>query len=221
MSATQIKVAVTLTNIVGPAANSTFGIASPADQQKWYEAVLDDINKKGGIACRQIVPQFYATNPVDQNELQQRCLEIAQSGVFAEIDNGAYAIYPQKHCYAQHKIPFFGGYILFRSEIDAFYPYLFNISEFDTLDRNTVFALKDRGFFKIPGKLGFTYRNCDQPLVDKWLSWFQQAGVPSSQIVTYNFGLPGRLRQPLRHPGGRPQVPAERRHAHDGPPDRW
>ena len=136
VSATQIKVAVTLTNIVGPAANSIFGIANPADQQKWYEAVIDDLNKQGGIGCRKIVPTFYPTNPTDQNELQQRCLQIVQSGAFAEVDNGSYAIYPQKHCFAQHKMPFFGGYILFRSEIDAFYPYLFNISEFDSLDKN-------------------------------------------------------------------------------------
>jgi hypothetical protein len=196
VSNTQIKVAVTLTNIVGPAANSIFGIASPADQQKWYEAVIDDLNKAGGVGCRKIVPTFYPTNPSDQNELQQRCLQIAQSGVFAEIDNGAYAIYPQKHCFGQKRIPFFGGYMLFQDEIDAFYPYLFNISNFDTIDKNTVFALKDRGFFNIPGKLGFTYRNCDQPLVNKWFQWFQQAGIPSSQIVTYNFGCPAVFASP-------------------------
>jgi len=198
VSNTQIKVAITLTNIVGPAANSIFGIASPADQQKWYEAQLDDINKKGGIACRKVVPTFYPTNPSDQNELQQRCLDIAQSGAFAEIDNGSYAIYPQKHCFAQHHIPFFGGYILFRDEIDSFYPYLFNISEFDTVDKNAVFALKARGFFNIPPneKIGFTYRNCDQPLVDKWFQWFQQAGIPSSQLVTYNFGCPAVFATP-------------------------
>jgi hypothetical protein len=196
VSNSQIKVAITLTNIVGPAANSIFGIASPADQQKWYEAALDDLNKSGGIACRKVVPTFYPTNPADQNELQQRCLEIVQSGAFAEIDNGAYAIYPQKHCYAQHRMPFFGGYMLFRDEIDSFYPYLFNISEFDTIDKNTVFALKDRGFFNIPGKLGFTYRNCDQALVNKWFQWFQQAGIPSSQIVSYNFGCPAVFASP-------------------------
>jgi len=198
VSNSQIKIAVTLTNIVGPAANSLFGIASPAEQQSWYEAVLDDINKKGGIASRKIVPTFYPTNPSDQNELQQRCLQIAQSGVFAEVDNGAYAIYPQKHCYAQHGIPFFGGYILFRDEIDQFYPYLFNISEFDTLDRNAVFALKDRGFFNVPPneKIGFTYRDCDKPLVDKWMTWFQQVGVPSSKLVTYDFGCPAVFASP-------------------------
>jgi len=196
VSNTQIKIAVTLTNIVGPAANSIFGIASPADQQKWYEAVIDDFNKSGGIACRKIVPTFYPTNPTDQNELQQRCLDIAQSGAFAEVDNGAYAIFPQKHCFGQHGIPFFGGYMLFQDEIDAFYPYLFNISDFDVIDHNTVFALKDRGFFAMPGKLGFIYRDCDKPLVNKWMSWFQQAGVPSSQLVTYDFGCPSVFASP-------------------------
>src|SRR5581483_6992363 len=193
----QIKIAVTLTNIVGPAANSIFGIAPPADQQSWYTAVIDDINKNGGVGCRKIVPTFYPTNPADQNELQQRCLQIVQSGVFAEVDNGAYAIYPQKHCFAQNKMPFFGGYILWRDEIDTFYPYLFNISEFDTLDKNTVFALKDRGFFNIPAneKIGFTYRDCDKPLINKWMQWFQQIGV-ANKVVTYDFGCPAVFASP-------------------------
>ena len=198
VSATQIKIAVTLTNIVGPAANSIFGIAPPEQQQKWYEAQIDELNKTNGVGCRKIVAQYYPTNPADQNELQQRCLQIVESGVFAEVDNGSYAIYPQKHCFAQHKTPFFGGYMLFRSEIDEFFPYLFNISELDSVDRNTVFALRDRGFFNIPQteKVGFTYRDCDKPLVNKWFSWFQQAGVPRSRISAYNFGCPAVFATP-------------------------
>jgi len=198
VSATQIKIAVTLTNIVGPAANSIFGIAPPAEQQKWYEAQIDDLNKNGGIGCRKIVAQFYPTNPADQNELQQRCLQIVQSGVFAEVDNGSYAIYPQKHCFAQHKMPFFGGYMLWQSEIDSFYPYLFNISNLDTIDKNTVFALKDRGFFNMPAneKVGFTYRDCDKAIVSKWFAWFQQAGIPRSRVSAYNFGCPAVFASP-------------------------
>ena len=41
-------ITITLTNIVGPAANSIFGIASPADQQKWYEAQIDGRLGPGG-----------------------------------------------------------------------------------------------------------------------------------------------------------------------------
>jgi len=198
VSNTQIKIAVTLTNIVGPAANSIFGIASPADQQSWYEAQLDDINKHGGIACRKVVPTYYPTNPVDKNELQSRCLQIVQSGVFAEVDNGSYAIFPQKQCFAQHQMPFFGGYMLFRDEIDSFYPYLFNITEFDRIDHNTVFGLRDRGFFNFPAseKLGFIYRDCDPKLIAKWMGWIQQAGIPSSRLVTYDFGCPDVFANP-------------------------
>jgi len=72
VSNSQVKIAVTLTNIVGPAANSIFGIAPPAQQQAWYQAQIDEINKAGGVGCRKIVPTFYPTNPADQNELQQR-----------------------------------------------------------------------------------------------------------------------------------------------------
>jgi hypothetical protein len=198
VSATQIKVAVTLTNVIGPATNSLFGVAQPEDQQHWYEAVFADMNKTGGVGCRQVIPQFFRANPADQNDLQQKCLDISQAGVFAEIDNGAYAFFPQKQCFAQHRIPYFGGFMLFRSEIDSFYPYLFNLSEFDTLEHNTIFALKDRGFFDLPAneKLGFVYRDCNKTLVDKTLSWIQQAGVPSSKLVTYNFGCPSAFASP-------------------------
>jgi hypothetical protein len=154
VTATQIKVAVTLTNVIGPATNSLFGVAQPEDQQHWYEAVFDDMNKTGGVGCRQ--------------------------------------------CFAQHRIPYFGGFMLFRSEIDSFYPYLFNLSEFDTLEHNTIFGLKDRGFFNLPAneKLGFVYRDCNKTLVDKTLTWIQQAGVPSSKLVTYNFGCPSAFASP-------------------------
>jgi hypothetical protein len=32
--------------------------------------------------------------------------------------------------------------------------------------------------------------------VNKWFAWFQQAGVPSSQLVTYNFGCPAVFASP-------------------------
>jgi hypothetical protein len=88
--------------------------------------------------------------------------------------------------------------MLFRSEIDSFYPYLFNLSEFDTLEHNTIFAPKDREFFNFPAneKLGFVYRDCNKTLVNKTLTWIQQAGVPSSQLVTYNFGCPSAFASP-------------------------
>src|SRR5437879_8746022 len=52
VSATQIKIAVMIVDIAGPAADSTFGIATPDQQRADYDAILDSVNKAGGIACR-------------------------------------------------------------------------------------------------------------------------------------------------------------------------
>ena len=85
------------------------------------------------------------------------------------------------------------GYIFPASEMNANYPYLFNTMTFDTLYKNTIFALRDRGFFSASNgfkKLGFIYRDCFKEVNTDFLSWLNQAGVPSSQIVTYGFGCP-------------------------------
>lgn len=195
----EIRIAVTLTNIVGPAANSVFGVATPDQQRAWYEAVIGAINASGGVACRKLVPRYFPANPADQNNLQQTCLDIAEAGVFAEIDNGSYANYPQKQCFAQHQIPYFGAYFLTRSEKERFYPYLFNMAEYDTLARNTILGLRQRGFFDPAAgfkKLGFLYHDCDKGLVDTALTAIAQAGVPSSQLVTYNVGCPTTFASP-------------------------
>src|SRR5205814_9586224 len=59
VTATQIRIAVMIVDIAGPAADSTFGIAAPDQQRADYNAILDSINKAGGIACRQVVAQYY------------------------------------------------------------------------------------------------------------------------------------------------------------------
>jgi len=91
VTATQLKIAVMIVDIAGPAANSTFGLAPPAQQQADYEAVLDSVNKTGGIACRHVVAQFYNVNPADQNDQQSKCLTAVQAQPFLVIDEGSYS----------------------------------------------------------------------------------------------------------------------------------
>src|SRR5438552_1885542 len=63
VSAGQIKIAITLVNIVGPAGNAYFGVPPVEEQQQDYQAVLDELNASGGAACRKLVAQFYTVNP--------------------------------------------------------------------------------------------------------------------------------------------------------------
>jgi hypothetical protein len=191
ISRSQIKIAVMIPNISGAAGNSTFGVPPPEKTKKWYQDVIESINDSGGVACRRLVPTYYNVNPADQSDLQQKCLEVAGEGVFATLDEGGYGPFPQKKCYAQNHIPFFTGYPVPSDEVKQSYPYLFSSATYDTIYKNTVFALRDRGFFSAAkgfGKLGFVYNSCYKYLIADMTNLLHQAGVPDSKIVPYDMG---------------------------------
>ncbi|MHB8463720.1 MAG: type 1 periplasmic-binding domain-containing protein [Acidimicrobiales bacterium] len=199
VSAKQIKIAVTLTNIIGPAADETFGGDPPAVLEADYRAVIDSINASGGVACRALVPTFYQANPADQTDLHQKCLDISQAGVFAELDQGSFADYPPVSCFAQHHIPYFGSYIVSQRMLDEGRPYLFDFNTYDSLYHNTVFGLRDRGFFSASNgfkKLGFVYRSCYPQIISAFREWLHQAGVSDAQLVTYDVGCPSAFANP-------------------------
>jgi hypothetical protein len=201
VTATQIKIAIIIVNIVGPAANGSFGLASASEQQEDYQQVTDAINASGGVACRHLVPQFYTVNPVDQSNLQQTCLQIIQAGVFAVIDYGGYFTSPAlANCYPQNHLPFLSSTLLPVKQRDQFYPYLFgHIGMVDALYHNAIFALHDRGFFDAANgfqKLGIVYRDCVPEVFPEFTGWLNQVGVSSSQIVSYDLGCPSAFAAP-------------------------
>ena len=199
-TATQINLAVIIVDIAGAAGNSTFGIVSPQDQQTAFQAVINNINASGGVACRKLVPQFFTLNPVDQSQLQAACLTIAQAGVFAVIDPGAYANYATGlSCYAQNHLPYFDGYDLASQQVQQLYPYMFAFDTLDSAYKNSVFGLKQAGFFSPSNgfaKLGIIYRDCYPQIVSEELAWLNQAGVSSSQISSYDMGCPTAFASP-------------------------
>ena len=194
VTATQIKVAIILVNIVGPAANSTFGLESPTDQQATYQDVVNSINASGGIACRKLVPNFYTGDPVDQSNLEQTCQNVISSGPFFVIDYGAYYTYPQiASCYLTNHIPFMTSSPIPAKEQSQFYPYLWSKTLGDMLYRDTVFGLQQKGFFSASNgfkKLGVVYRDCEPEFWPEFEGWLHQAGVGSSQIVGHDIGCP-------------------------------
>lgn len=200
VTATQINIAVLLVDIAGPAADSTFGIAPPATQQAAFQAVINNINANGGVACRKLVPQFFTEDPVDQTGLQQACLTISQSNVFAVVDPGAYANYAAGlDCYAQNHMPYFEGYQLDGTQIQHDYPFLFSLGNLTVTYQDSVFALQKLGFFSSGNgfkKLGIIYRDCYPDLVSDELSWLGQAGVTSSDISSYDMGCPSAFASP-------------------------
>ena len=199
VSASQIKIAITLVNIVGPAGNSYFGVPTTDEQQQDYQQVLDSINASGGAACRKLVAQFYTVNPADQSDQQQKCLDIVQAAPLFVLDAGGYFSSAAANCYPQHQIPFMGTGLLATAQRDQFYPYLFGITTMEPLYHNTVQALQQRGFFTAGNgfqKLGLIYRSCWPQVVQEVIGWLQQAGVSSAQLVTYDVGCPQQFANP-------------------------
>jgi hypothetical protein len=192
VSATEIKIAITITNIVGPAGNNTFGVPTVDEQKLDYKLAIDALNKEGGIACRKLVAQYYEVNPADKNNQQGTCLDIASTKVFAVIDAGGYYGQPSVSCYPQHQLPFFGTGRLSDKQRDDSYPYLFGTGGYGDLYRNGVRALAQAGFFAEVGtlkKLGFVYRSCfDLHKLVKDL--ILQAGVKPENIVEHSVGCP-------------------------------
>lgn len=200
ISATEVKIAVVLTQIVGPAANTIFGIPAPDEAKADYEAAIAGINKEGGVACRKLVAQYFTVNPVDEANMLAACRDIADAGVFATADTGSLATKPSAlACFGQRKLPYFGAYYITEPARQQFYPYLFSFYTKEQLYKNTVFGLRDAGFFdpaKGFGKLGFLYRTCEQQSVDAFRRDLRDAGVADAKVVAYSVGCPTAFATP-------------------------
>ena len=195
VTAQQLRIAITITNIFGPAGNETFGGVSPSQAQAYVQDIVEGINASGGVACRKLVPLYYDSNPVDSSNMESNCLSIVQAGVFAEIDQGGESVSPGPQCFAQNHIPYFDSANLLPNQLlSQYYPYLFvPWTTFDTVDHNTAFGLRDEGFFsrtKGFSKLGFVYLSCYPQVISEFLGWLHDAGLSDSQIVTYDLGCP-------------------------------
>ena len=198
VSANEVKIAVFITDIAGPAADSSFGVADPKVQRAAYQAAVNDLNARGGLACRHVIPTYFTVNAANQSSLRQTCLDVAQGGFYAVLDSGAYANSTLETCYGESHIPYFTSYILPDSIRKHYYPYLFSFGTYDRIYHDSIFALRDRGVFsKSHGfkKLGLFYRSCFGDIINEVQGWLHQAGVKS--IDTFNLGCPQALANPL------------------------
>jgi ABC-type branched-subunit amino acid transport system substrate-binding protein len=81
---------------------------SHGDYETTYNAVIDDLNKKGGVNGRKIVPVFAKINPLGTAPAQEACLKLTEDEkVFAAV---GFFYFDSPLCYvAQHDTPILGG----------------------------------------------------------------------------------------------------------------
>jgi hypothetical protein len=188
---TQIKLGVALFDLEGGASNSFIGVPPPQDQQADFQAVIDSINKAGGIQCRKIVPVWYQGNYLDSSQQHATCLQVVQDRVFALIDAVALDATQQgRDCVAENKIPLFdAGAILGSETRGSLYPYVFSDGDqWDWNIRNSVFGAQQLGWFKGLTKLGVLEDDCYPEVNSETTADLAAAGIPPSHVVTYDFG---------------------------------
>ena len=190
---TEIKIADVLLNLAGAIGNSAVEQPSPQIQQQMAQAVVDDINSHGGVACRKLSVTYYQANPIDPTSTQNICLQIQQAGVFAVI--GGFA-YPQgaNDCLAQQRIPIVANLGPTPSEGKQYYPYYMSIGPDPVQDyKNAILGMRDRGFFTSSQgfqKLAILEDDCSVEINQAVYSFLLQAGVPSGKIVKNDFSCP-------------------------------
>lgn len=193
---TTITVASVLLNLGGAIGNGAVGIASPEQQQQMSDAVVKDLNAKGGAACRKIVVKYFTANPLDQSSARQACLQIVEAKVYAVVDGSGFA-YPAgaADCVAQNKIPIVNAPGPVPSEYRQLFPYYMSVLSYDPTQsfRNTVFGMKRLGYFdKARGfkKLGLFMDDCSPEVNKALLKDLARIGIVKDAISIYKFSCP-------------------------------
>ena len=84
MTKDKIKIGVTYVDLA--AVRATGIKLDHGDYEKAFQTVIDDINAKGGINGRKIVPVFAPINPIGTDPAQAACVKLTEDEkVFAVI----------------------------------------------------------------------------------------------------------------------------------------
>lgn len=200
VTATQVRIDVTLADLAGQAGNSLVGIPSAAEQQKMYEAAIAQANKDGGIRCRTIVAKYYKANPLDQSSLEAICLNVVADKPFALLDTGLSSPVGSpapRDCPSAHHIPTFDSASLGQAEVDKFAPYLF--SYFPAAEKtvhNSILAARQLGWFSGAKVIGLLEQECNPDLNTIALRDLATIGYPKDTVKTFDFGCPNGIPAP-------------------------
>jgi hypothetical protein len=186
---TDSTILVAVTNPDLGALNAIINIPSPPQQRAMNQAVVDWINKGGGVACRKIVVKQYSDNPIDANAEHALCLEIIAAKPFVNV-GGLYT--PQNEdCLAQNKIPTYLLSSTSGTRLAKYRKYLFSYYNAHAQSfRDYVFGARSLGWFDGMAKLGVLHDNCDPGQLAALLPVLAEAGHPKDRISFYDIGCP-------------------------------
>jgi hypothetical protein len=200
-----ITIAVTLLDLAGPIGNSAAGQQSADEAEAVAQSVINDINARGGVQCRELKAKFYKFNPINPDAGRASCLQVIEARPAVVADVGGFA-FPQSAylCIPQQKIPIITVSTILQSEVADHAPFLASpTSDATTMMRDTAFGLRDRGYFdpaKGFKKLGLLYDECSAEVNKALDDSLAKAGVTGASKFTFpcppnGFGSPADMAQ--------------------------
>jgi len=192
VTASQIHIGIALVALGGSVANSTFGVPTVQQQQQDFAAVVDAINKSGGVQCRQLVANYYQGDPLDQSNEHAVCLQAVQDHDFALLDPEALDTPTSaRDCAPQNKVPLFDAAPIDDAEASQYAPYLMSTTaSLDQTTKNLVYGLRQVGFFKSFKKIGVLEDDCYPDVKSSFASYMSQIGITGSEMSAADFGCP-------------------------------
>jgi hypothetical protein len=200
VSASEIRIDIDVAELAGQAGNSLAGIPSAQKEEAMFQAAIDGLNASGGVRCRKVVAKYYIANPLDQPSEQAVCLRMVADHPFALLDEGLgspVGAPTPRDCPPLHGLPEFGTLHLSQKELDQFSPYL--IADGATAEgivHDWVLAAHALNWFAGASKVGLLEQDCVPGLNGLTLGDLARVGIPSSKVVTFDFGCTNAIPPP-------------------------
>jgi Periplasmic binding protein len=181
VSAGNIKVGVTYVDI-----NAIKNIINvdPGDYKTAYTALFDQINARGGLNGRKIVPVFAAVNPLGTAGAATACTQLTEDDkVFAVL---GFFQQPDTACYlTTHSVPIIGASLSSAQSAQAKAPWYNNLISDSDLVPKEMAVFKKEGVFS-GKKVAVVGTNIDQPEINLVLPALRKQGVHVVQTAVNN-----------------------------------
>jgi ABC-type branched-subunit amino acid transport system substrate-binding protein len=173
-----IKVGVTYADV---AAIRNIINVDPGNYKVAYTTLFDQINAKGGINGRKIVPVFAPVNPLGTAAAATACTQLTEDvKVFAVL---GFFQQPDSACYVQtHDVPIIGASLTAEQSKQAKAPWYNNLISDSDLVPKEMAVFKQEGVFK-GKKVAVVGTNIDQPEINLVQSVLHKDGVPVVQTA--------------------------------------
>jgi hypothetical protein len=177
------------------AASNALKLPSAADQRKAHTAVFSDINAKGGVLCRKLVPKFYTDSTLDASSEHSLCLQMAQDRLFAVYNNLFNT--SEQTCIAKQHIPNIWYTPPHTPDVKQYAPYILSWqADFDHLIHQYIAGASSLGYFTGMKKLGILEGSCYPDENAALVKELRAVGIDPDKASTFNYGCPANSAAP-------------------------